>query len=189
MTSATCYDCKQQFKDKVTMMDHKRASDHPSKRKCNRLPDCKKGNLCWFVHSGQGSPQPTSRAPVQPTRMTCRDCEQVFSDRNELMFHKKRVHVSNIVCKYYLEGNCRRGTAGDICWYCHDMLGAAKNVARPTIILLPPGSSSWDQDFPIYPTMGQKQLVGLKQQVTMILQQQAQQQKQPYYPVVGTTSS
>ena len=58
------------------------------------------------------------------------------------------------------------------------MLGAAINVARPPVSLPPPGSPSWDQDFPIHPTMGQNPLVGLKQHMTMILQQQAQQQKQ-----------
>ena len=134
--------------------------------------------MCWFKHRMQGPSQAVQSETNNTTVLTCKDCQQVFTTRNDLMFHKKRAHVSNIVCKYFLEGNCRRGTAGDLCWYRHDTLGAATNVARPTIILPLPGSSSWDQDFPIYPTMGQNPLVGLKQQVTMILQQQAQQQKQ-----------
>ena len=98
ITPVTCYDCKKQFKDKATMMDHKRDSDHPSKRKCHRLPDYEKGSLCWFVHSVQVCPQTPSRAPAHPTVFTCRDCEQVFCDRNDLMFHKKRAHPSNIMC-------------------------------------------------------------------------------------------
>ena len=104
INKVTCYDCKKQFKDKVSMMDHKRDSDHPSKRKCNRLPDCEKGSQCWFVHSGQVRPQTPSRAQSNPTVLTCRDCEQVFSDRNDLMFHKKRAHPSNIMCSNFLNG-------------------------------------------------------------------------------------
>ena len=173
----TCHDCKVQFKDKVTMMDHKRDSDHPSKRNCNK-PDCERGILCWYKHRSHVLPQAVQNVANNTSLLTCKDCQQVFTSRNDLMFHKKHAHVSNIVYKYFLEGNCRRGTAGDLCWYCHDTLGAVTNVARPTIILPPPGSPSWDQDFPIHPTMGQKPLVGLKQQMTMILQQQAQQQKQ-----------
>ena len=45
-----CHNCKEQFKDKVTMMDHKHDSDHPSKRKCNKFPDCERAKECWFVH-------------------------------------------------------------------------------------------------------------------------------------------
>ena len=111
--------------------------------------------------------------------LTCKDCQQVFTNRNDLMFHKKRVHVSNIICKYFLEGNCRRGYAGEECWYRHDQQGgAAINVARPQIVLPPPGSPSWDQDFPVYPIMGKSSMVGLKHHMTMILQQQTQIQKQ-----------
>ena len=177
-TAITCHDCKMEFPDKISMMDHKRDSDHPSKRKCNK-PECERGVLCWYVHRIHVPQQAVQIPQQQISVLTCKDCQQVFTNRNDLMFHKKRVHVSNIICKYFLEGNCRRGYAGQECWYRHDQQGgAAINVARPQIILPPPGSTSWDQDFPLHPIMGQNSMVGLKHQMTMILQQQTQIQKQ-----------
>ena len=179
ITQVTCYDCKKQFKDKATMMDHKRDSDHPSKRKCNRLPDCEKGSKCWFVHSGQVRPQTSSRAPANSTVLTCRDCEQVFSDRNDLMFHKKRAHPSNIMCSNFLNGYCRRGVSGEFCWWRHDQLQApAPSVERPQTSLPSPGSPSWNLDFPVNPTIGQNPVVGLQQQMVKMLEQQELQQQQ-----------
>ena len=175
----TCYDCKQQFKDRVSMMDHKRDSDHPSKRKCNRIPDCERGLLCWFVHRDNVPPQLSSRAPTQPTNYTCRDCEQVFSDRNELMFHKKRAHPNNIMCSNFLNGYCRRGISGEFCWWSHNQLqNPAPSVERPTISLPPPGSQSWNSDFPVLPTISQSPMVGLQHQLMKALELQRLQQQQ-----------
>ena len=53
----TCHHCKQKFKDKVSMMDHKRDSDHPSKKKCNKFPDCEREGSCWYVHERPMGPQ------------------------------------------------------------------------------------------------------------------------------------
>ena len=43
----TCYNCKNKFKDKMTMMDHKRDSVHQSKRKCNQSLTVREG---WYRH-------------------------------------------------------------------------------------------------------------------------------------------
>ena len=158
------------------MMDHKRDSDHPSKRKCNQFPDCERNDRCWFVHRRQTSSQINPNEIQPDTRLTCNTCEQVFSDRNELMFHKKRVHPSNITCSNFLAGYCRRG---ERCWYRHELLPTpVQNVERPPISLPPPGSPSWNQDFPVIPTMGQSPVVGLQQQLMIVLNQQRQQQQQ-----------
>ena len=175
----TCYDCKNKFKDKIAMMDHKRDSDHPTKRKCNQYPDCERGVRCWYRHIEQVSPQVAQRAESQATSFTCKDCEQVFNNKNELMFHKKRAHPSNIMCTNFLNGYCRRGDTGEHCWYRHDQLHtAAPSVVRPQASLPPPGSTSWNLGFPIRPTMGQSPMVGLQQQMVVILEQQRQQQQQ-----------
>ena len=174
----TCNSCKQKFRDKNTMMDHKRDSDHPSKHKCNKFPECERGDQCWYVHGKQIVQQGTHRKAQENPTFACNVCEQVFTDRNIMMFHKKRVHPSNIMCSNFLNGYCRRGISGEFCWYKHEAQHTpAPNVARPPNILPPPGSPSWDTDFPPHPTMGQSPMVGMKQQVLVILQQQRQEQQ------------
>ena len=43
-----CYDCKEEFPTKNEIMDHKRDSDHHSKKKCNQH-ECQKSK-CWYGH-------------------------------------------------------------------------------------------------------------------------------------------
>ena len=172
----TCYDCKNKFNDRIAMIDHKRDSDHPSKRKCNQFPDCERGVRCWYRHIGQVSPQVVQRTGNQATSFTCKNCEQVFNNKNELMFHKKRAHPSNIMCTNFLNGYCRRGVTGEHCWYRHDQLPTTvSNVARPPVSLPPPGSTSWDSDFPLHPAMEQRPMVGMHQQVWLMMHQQKKQ--------------
>ena len=160
------------------MMDHKRDSDHPSKHKCYKIPECERGDKCLYVHGKQIVQQGTHRkAQANPT-FACNVCEQAFTDRNIMIFHKKRVHPSNTMCSNFLNGYCQRGIKGEFCWYKHEPQHTpAPNVARPTNNLPPPGSPSWDTDFPPHPTMGQSPMVGMKQQVLEILQQQRQEQQ------------
>ena len=177
-TTVTCNDCNKKFRSKVEMMDHKRDSDHPSKKKCNKFPNCERGERCWYMHNTQVHSQITHVRSQVVTQLACNLCEQVFTKRNELMFHKKRVHPSNIVCSNFLGGYCRRGVSGEFCWYRHDQLPvSATNVRRPQISLPPPGSTSWDTDFPAIPTMAQSPVVGLQQQIMNVIQQQKQQQQ------------
>ena len=172
----TFNDCKQKFSDKVSMMDHKQDSDHPSRKKCNK-PDCERGERCWYVHRNI-VPLGNQQTAQENTSFTCNDCQQIFSERSALMFHKKRTHPSNIICKNFLNGHCRQGNDGERCWYRHEILPTlALNVARPQIILPPPGSPNWDQDFPVIPTMGRSSMVGLQQQMMVTLQRQKQEQQ------------
>ena len=152
----TCHDCKNKFKDKVAMMNHKRDSDHPSKKKCNKFPDCERAEECWYMHRTEMLPQISKRTSQEATHLACNVCEQIFNQRNELMFHRKRAHPSNIVCRNFLAGYCRRGASGENCWYRHDQLPTnVTNVARLPVSLPPPGSTSWESDFPLHPAMEQ----------------------------------
>ena len=179
MKQVTCHDCKNKFKDKVSMMNHKRDSDHPSKKKCNKFPDCERAEECWYKHCSVMPPQIPQVSSQKTTHLACNVCKQIFSERNDLMFHKKRVHPSDIVCSNFLAGYCRRGTSGENCWYNHDQLAtAATNVARPTLSLPPPGSTSWETDFPLHPAMDQRPMVGLQQQVWAMMHQQQEKQQQ-----------
>ena len=95
-----------------------------------------------------------------------------------MMFHKKRVHPSNVVCSNFLNGYCWRGISGEFCCYKHEsQQTSVQIVARPPIILPPPGSPSWNTDFPPIPTTGHSPKVGLKQQTMGVIQQQRQEQQ------------
>ena len=169
----TCHDCKERFKDKVSMMNHKRDSKHPSKRKCNIFPDCERTEGCWFVHGTQVIHHETPQEAQENNLFTCNVCEQVFTSRNEMMFHKKRIHHSDILCSNFLNGYCRRGISGEFCWYLHKKQSTTvQNVARPQINLPPPGSPTWNTDFPKHPTMGLSSVVGLQQQMLGLIHQQ-----------------
>ena len=98
-----------------------------------------------------------------------------------MMFHKKRVHPSDILCSNFLNGYCRRGISGEFCWYLHNKQSmTVKSVARPQIILPPPGSPSWNTDFPQHPTMGLSSVVGLQQHMMGVINQQRQEQQMQY---------
>ena len=157
-------------------MDHKRDSDHPSKRKCNQYPDCSRPR-CWYIHPNQE----VSDNALRPTekKFNCKTCQQDFSDKNELMHHKKREHPSNIMCQYFLSGNCRQSAnQGAKCWYRHNLLPiTAQNVERVNIPIPPHGRPSWNQNFPPMPTLSQSPVVGLQQQIMAVLQQQRQEQQ------------
>ena len=94
------------------------------------------------------------------------------------MFHKKRVHPSDILCSDFLNGYCRRGISGEFSWYLHNKQSTTvQSVARPQISLPPPGSPHWDTDFPAIPTMSKNSVVGLQQTLMGVLQQQRQEQQ------------
>ena len=133
------------------------------------------------TQGGFGYPeQVPSEGPIIQTlkRLTCNTCQNDFSDKNELMHHKKREHPSNIICKHFLDGNCRRSANnGAMCWYRHDQLPmTAPNVNRSNLIIPAPGTTSWNMNFPQLPTSSQGSVVGLQQQMMLIWQQQKQEQ-------------
>ena len=160
------------------MMDHKRDSDHPSKKKCN-APDCQRPK-CWYVHTAQIISNSPRENPREQPRFICKNCQNEFSDRNELMHHRKREHPSNIICKYFLSNNCRRSAnQGALCWYRHDHLpSTATSVINTAPYAATSASPSWNTNFPPLPTMSQSSMVGLQQQVLNMIQQQKVQQQQ-----------
>ena len=96
------------------------------------------------------------------------------------MHHKKREHPSNIICKYFMTNNCRRSARqGADCWYRHEMLPVtAQSVARQNQNMPQIGSPDWNTNFPKLPTLSQSTVVGLKQQMWTMMNQQNQQQQE-----------
>ena len=114
----------------LLIMDHKKDSDHTSKKKCNK-PDCQKSN-CWYV---QMTLMPTSNDVLHQQdikRFTCKTCQNNFFGQNELVHHRKREHPSKIRCKYFLTNTCRiSSNQGALCGFRHDQLPlCAPNVAN-----------------------------------------------------------
>ena len=69
-----------------------RKSEHPSVKKCRYFLNnqCKfSTTTCWYSHQENNE----SGKTVHPLNFTCNECEQTFSERNELMKHKKLVHL------------------------------------------------------------------------------------------------
>ena len=120
-------------------MDHKRDSPHPSKKKCNQH-DCQKSKI-WYVHT---TLMPTSKDKINQQdiqRFTCKTCQNYFIDKNYFMHHRKREHLSNMMCKFFLSNTCRRSSnQGALCWFRHDELplsapGVATSVTCVSILL------------------------------------------------------
>ena len=101
-------------------MDHKRDSDHPSKKKCNQ-PDCQKSK-CWNVHK---TLMPTSNDVITNKIYKDLHAQRVRKnviDKNELMHHRKREHPRNIFWEYFPKNTCRRSSnQGALCLFRHDL--------------------------------------------------------------------
>ena len=62
----TCHYCKKTFSDKITMMDHKRDSDHPSKRKCNQFPERGRESQCALPRQPHDAAQSCRKNSTEP---------------------------------------------------------------------------------------------------------------------------
>ena len=117
----TCNNCQQDFTSFWNLMNHRKL-EHPSNRKCRdfAIGACLRGDLCWYVHENvmELSSQNSQVVPHQgEDKIQCYICKKEFSSKNEMMNHKKREHPSNIVCKNFCLGNCRRSEEQG--WYLH----------------------------------------------------------------------
>ena len=115
-----CNTCEHEFTSFWNLMNH-RKQKHPSNRKCRNFVrgECKHGELCWYVHDNvmEIDSQNTQENQPTETKVKCYICDTDFSSKNEMMNHKKTEHPSNIVCKNFLLGLCRRPE--NQCWYLH----------------------------------------------------------------------
>ena len=112
----TCRNCKVEFENYWSMMNHRR-DNHPTDRSCRYdLEDrCKhSAEECWYKHkSGRNPKIPTESSHINK----CFECKMTFRNRNELMMHKKVEHVELCKpCEKYSKNECTRANT---CWYPH----------------------------------------------------------------------
>ena len=135
----TCNNCQKDFTSFWNLMNHRKL-EHPSNRKCRDFVkgECQRGDLCWYVHDnvmelGSQNPQKVQLQGVD--KITCYVCKCEFSNKNDMMNHKKREHPSNIICKNFCLGNCRRSE--DQCWYLHKILPGGVSSQYDNLNTLP----------------------------------------------------
>ena len=129
-----CNKCEEVFKEKNEMRKHIKEK-HPSFKPCKNFSTgkrCDFGPRCDYHH-----------VILAEGTFICWDCGHMFSDKNELMVHRK-THGGHTTCKRFLEGQCDRSQ--ETCWYSHsqqettttnivteDFPKVPQNKAKPTI--------------------------------------------------------
>ena len=170
----TCYTCKLKFKTFSDMIKHRR-EQHPSQRKCKNFPNCVWKEKCLYMHVLHRQEE----GLAEDSMFTCITCKNNFSDKNEMMIHRKIEHVDEVKdCKDIETNNCRKGPQH--CWYRHDRLQTNSN-SRSTTNNTTRAPSYTQQDFPNLPTTTHKNVVGqvnMEQQQLQMIQQTLQQQQQ-----------
>jgi len=100
---------------------HRRV-EHPSTLKCKYYPKCTWGEKCLYVHEEEDNMEvgtPATQENIQTVKHKCRVCGNDFTNKPDLMKHRKAVH-SNVVslCRDFLSSHCGRGD--ERCWYRHN---------------------------------------------------------------------
>ena len=117
-----CDKCQMKFRSVWHLRNHKR-DDHGKEEEClfNKDNRCKFGNSCWKVHKENTGIQ----------TFTCYSCKEVFKNMNELMSHRKKMHIE--LCKpcHPKEGACRFANHPERCWFIHQSFQQAQNQQVP----------------------------------------------------------
>ena len=110
-----CYTCGLEFSSYWQLMDH-RKQRHPSNRKCRyyaRQECLFNAEKCWYRHEDF-----IKESGNFELDHSCKECEEKFQNRSQLMMHKRKEHADKIErCRKYLQGTCDRDAK--LCWFLH----------------------------------------------------------------------
>ena len=113
-----CYTCKKEFTSYWNLMNH-RKSDHPSNRRCKfylKQACIFDSDTCWYRHEEQ---LVNDLEHQDKTENECKDCEQKFQSKSDLMKHRKMEHQNRVSrCRDYLQGKCDLNDS--LCWFIHE---------------------------------------------------------------------
>ena len=106
LVTIQCFTCDKQFSSKWNLMEHRKI-DHPSNKICRdyKKGSCKRNNEdCWYVHK-TGDPEVDG---TDNTGHKCYICGNSFTNKYDMMSHKKTTHPSSTPCTKYENGKCSR---------------------------------------------------------------------------------
>merc|ERR1719319_678998 len=166
--------CNEKFKTMDDLMKHRKMV-HPSTQVCKNFPGCKWGNECIHVHPGEMDLDIPSQ--VEGPMIACRLCSSKFTNKHNLMMHRKSEHIDRVnKCRDFESSTCTR----TLCWYKH---GAAQKVhpqqQQGAASAAPPPPPA--QDFhQAWPNLKPPESVTREtnQMMHQMMQMQAQMQKQ-----------
>ena len=73
------------------MIKHRR-EQHPSQRKCKNFPNCVWKEECLYMHVLHRQEE----GLAEDSMFTCITCKNNFSDKNEMMIHRKIEHIDEV---------------------------------------------------------------------------------------------
>ena len=113
----TCRNCKVDFQNYWSLMNHRR-DNHPTNKTCRYdLEDrCKHSSEeCWYLHKNGRRPNTSNQSESHINE--CFECNMKFKNKNELMIHRKNNHPELCKpCDKYIKNECTRGES---CWFPH----------------------------------------------------------------------
>ena len=99
------------------LMNH-RKTDHPSNKKCRYFlnDQCRfDAETCWYRHEDEQK----NEERKQSSQLQCKECDDKFEVRSDLMKHKKMNHPDKVSkCKEFSQGKCNEGESS--CWFNHN---------------------------------------------------------------------
>ena len=106
-----CHSCGEMFNSKAELMIHRKLQHSDIIKVCNWYKNgtcVYTDDTCWYSHEYDRN-----------VNQTCRFCEQTFESKNQLMVHRKSIHVNIVAkCRNFQLGDCN--FSNEECWYKHD---------------------------------------------------------------------
>ena len=121
-----CTKCGKRFNARDDLDEHMKAI-HGERANIEdwNCDDCSFGDSCptelmkhLQITTHQPSKHIKDKRKVFLDYKQCYTCKKDFDGYINLMNHRKQVHPSNKICKYFSEGDCRHG---EECWYVHEL--------------------------------------------------------------------
>ena len=117
-----CNNCNEKFSSYNQLMNHRR-DVHDKKKPCRyfQINQCNFDNTtCWFSHG-------TENTHGKKSKETCRNCEDSFRTKSEIMKHNKQKH-SETVKKCRKQESCEFDDQS--CWFIHEKLDFQKDLRK-----------------------------------------------------------
>ena len=118
----SCHSCGLNLSSKRSLMEHRKEHHSEIIKKCRYFlqGNCAfEASVCWYSH-GERLEETQNEACGIGGSFKCSFCENIFENKNQLMVHRKTVHLqaNMFQCRDFKQGVCRFNA--NQCWYKHD---------------------------------------------------------------------